>query len=246
MNAYGPLAGCYDLFTRDVPYAALADFYEAALALPGRERLTLLDLCCGTGTLACALARRGHELIGVDVSAEMLALAREKAEREDFPVRPMFLCQEASELDLYGTVEGAYCSLDALNYIPPDELPELVRRLHLFIEPGGRLAFDIHAPEHLRSLDGQVFADESEDALCLWRAEFDAREGALFYALDIFTRRRGELWSRECEEHAEYAHEPEALRKLLREGGFRDVRFRENVLPDQPWRLFVTAENLGH
>lgn len=245
MNAYGPLAGCYDLFTSDVPYAALADFYERALALPGRERLTLLDLCCGTGTLACILAERGHELIGVDVSGEMLALAQEKAEQGDFPVRPMFLCQEASELDLYGTVEGAYCSLDALNYIPREELPELVRRLHLFIEPGGRLAFDIHAPDHLRELDGQVFVDESEDALCLWRAEFDGEENALFYGLDIFER-RGALWRRESEEHVEYAHEPEALCALLRDGGFRDVRVQENVLPGQPWRLFVTAENQGH
>lgn len=245
MNAYGPLAGCYDLFTSDVPYAALADFYESALALPGREGMTLLDLCCGTGTLACILAGRGHELIGVDMSEEMLALAQGKAERGSFPVRPMFLCQEAAQLDLYGTVEGAYCSLDALNYIPREELPELVRRLHLFIEPGGRLAFDIHSPEHLRALDGQVFADEGEDALCLWRAEFDGEERALFYALDIF-RRSGELWSREAEEHVEYAHEPERLCTLLREGGFRDVRVLENVLEGQPWRLFITAENTGH
>lgn len=245
MNAYGPLAGCYDLFTSDVPYGALADFYEKALALPGRERMTLLDLCCGTGTLACILAGRGHELIGVDMSEEMLALAQEKAEEGSFPVRPMFLCQEASGLDLYGTVEGAYCSLDALNYIPWEELPELVRRLHLFIEPGGRLAFDIHCPEHLRGLDGQVFVDESEDALCLWRAEFDGEENALFYGMDIF-RRSGALWSRESEEHVEYAHEPEKLCALLREGGFRDVRVQENVLEGQPWRLFITAENLGH
>ena len=245
MNAYGPLAGCYDLLTGDVPYAALADFYENALALPGRESMTLLDLCCGTGTLACMLAARGHELIGVDVSEEMLALAQEKAEQGEFRIRPMFLCQEAVELDLYGTVEGAYCSLDALNYLPPEELGELVRRLHLFIEPGGRLALDIHSPEHLRALDGQVFVDESEDLLCLWRAEFDEGEAALFYGMDIFSRIGG-LWRRESEEHVEYAHEPEKLCELLRAGGFKDVRVLENVLPEQPGRLFVMAENLPH
>lgn len=245
MNAYGPLAGCYDLFTGDVPYAALADFYEKALRLPGRESLTLLDLCCGTGTLACMLAGRGHELIGTDVSEEMLALAQEKAEAGSFRVRPMFLCQEASGLDLYGTVEGAYCSLDAVNYIPPDELAGLVRRLHLFIEPGGKLAFDLHSPEHLRELDGRAFADESEEVLCLWRAEFDAGERALFYGVDIF-RRSGSLWRRQSEEHVEYAHEPQELCRLLREGGFANVRVLDGVLPEQPWRLFFTAENLPH
>lgn len=245
MKAYGPLAGCYDLLTQDVPYDALADFYENALRLPGREHMTLLDLCCGTGTLSCMLAVRGHELIGTDVSAEMLALAREKADKAPVRVKPMFLCQDASELDLYGTVEGAYCSLDALNYISARELPELVRRLHLFIEPGGRLAFDMHSPEHLRGLDGQTFVDESEDVLCLWRAEFDEDEQALFYDMDIF-RRRGALWDRESEEHVEYAHEPERLCAVLRDGGFTDVRVTQGVLPEQPWRLFFVAENMGH
>jgi len=244
MNAYGPLAGCYDLLTGDVPYAALADFYENALRLPGRRYMTLLDLCCGTGTLTCMLSARGHELIGTDLSGEMLSLARVKAERTVSRVRPMFLCQEAAELDLYGTVEGAYCSLDALNYLPGEELPELVRRLHLFIEPGGKFAFDIHSPDYLRALDGQVFVDESEDLLCLWRAELDAQEDALFYGMDIF-RRSGALWRRDSEEHIEYAHEPEKLCALLAAGGFDRVRVLEKVLPEQPERLFIVAENLG-
>ena len=112
-------------------------------------------------------------------------------------VKPMFLCQEASELDLFGTVEGAYCSLDGMNYLPPEELPEVFSRLHLFIEPGGKFIFDFHSPERLRSLDGGTFVDEDEDMLCLWRAEFDEEEQALVYGMDIF-RRKGKLWEREC------------------------------------------------
>ena len=78
MTAYGPLAQWYDGLTQDVPYPQLADFYEKALHREGKDHLALLDLCCGTGTLTWMLAERGHELIGVDVSPEMLALASGK------------------------------------------------------------------------------------------------------------------------------------------------------------------------
>lgn len=167
MSAYGPLAAWYDGLTQDVPYGEFASFYEKILHREGKDSLTLLDLCCGTGTLTCMLAQRGHEMIGVDMSGEMLSQAQEKADSLCLPVKPMFLCQEASELDLYGTVDGAYCSLDGMNYIPPEELPQVFHLLHLFIEPGGRFVFDLHSPRHLRELDGETFVDENDGMLCL-------------------------------------------------------------------------------
>ena len=245
MSAYDALAPWYDRFTGDVPYAALADTYERILNREGQDRLTLLDLCCGTGTLTLELARRGHELIGVDRSPEMLAVAQEKAAGMEGIVPPLFLCQEASELDLYGTVQGALCSLDGMNYLPPEELPELLRRLHLFIEPGGRLAFDFHSPEHLRALDGELFADETEDALCLWRGEFDEAENALIYGMDIFTR-EGRLWRRHEEEHTEYAHSPAMLTELLERAGFCGVRLLTDGPMCEQGRLYLCAENLPH
>lgn len=245
MSAYGPLAERYDELTGDVPYDGFAKTYEKLLHREGKEHLTLLDLCCGTGTLTCLFAQKGHEMIGVDASPEMLSVALEKAEELDCPIKPLFLCQDAAGLDLYGTVEGAYCSLDGINYIPPEDLPELFRRLHLFIEPGGKFAFDIHTPEHLRSLDGGTFVDEREDLLCLWRGEFDREEDALFYAMDIF-RREGRLWRRDQEEHVEYAHEPERISAMLSEAGFTGVRIIRDGVQSEMGRLFVCAENLGH
>ena len=245
MNAYDALAPWYDRFTGDVPYDALADWYEKMVQREGQARLTLLDLCCGTGTMTLLLARRGHELIGVDRSPEMLSVAAEKAAEAQGITPPLFLCQEASELDLYGTVQGALCCLDGMNYLPPEELPELFRRLHLFIEPGGRFAFDFHAPEHLRALDGEVFVDETENALCLWRGEFDGSENALIYGMDIFER-AGRLWRRTQEEHTEYAHSPEMLISLLERAGFCRVRLIADGPMHEQGRLYLCAENLPH
>ena len=171
MSCYGPLASWYDQLTGDVPYEQFANFYEAEFARAGGEFRLLLDLCCGTGTLTWLMARRGYELIAVDASVDMLMQAREKPVELKTP--PLFLLQDAAELDLYGTVDAAYCSLDGMNYIPPEDLPEVFRRLRLFIRPGGLLIFDIRTPEWLRALDGEVFVDENEEVLCLWRADFD-------------------------------------------------------------------------
>ena len=154
MSCYVPLARWYDRLTGDVPYEAFADFDEALFRADGGEFRLLLDLCCGTGTLTWRLAARGYEMIGCDRSVDMLMQARDKAVEGAAP--PLFLCQSAEELDLYGTVDAAVCSLDALNYLEPGVLPEVFRRLHLFVRPGGLLVFDMRTPEFLRALDGQV------------------------------------------------------------------------------------------
>ncbi len=246
--AYSALARWYDGFTRDVPYMEFADYYCTLLCCSGKARMTLLDLCCGTGTMTLLLARRGHTMIGADASPEMLSLAAEKAIQADAErfAAPLLLCQAADELDLYGTVEGAFCSLDGMNYLPPETLPETLRRLHLFIEPGGVFAFDIHDPACLRARSGGVFVDETEDALCLWRGDFDEEENALIYGIDLFRRADGQNWRRAFEEHIEYAHTPEKLTALLERAGFTDVTLHTDGPQHEMGRLFLSAVNLPH
>lgn len=243
MSCYDALAPWYDSLTGDVPYSAIADFYETEFAADGGEFRLLLDLCCGTGSMTWELAGRGYEMIAADRSVDMLMQAQSK--QVPCSVTPLFLCQSAEELDLYGTVDAAVCCLDGLNYIPADTLTEVFRRLHLFIRPGGLFLFDVRTPDFLRSLDGQVFVDEKDDVLCLWRADFDGELGALVYGMDLFTR-RGRLWERSEEEHIEYAHEPEKLRALLEGAGFQDVRLRSDGPQGRAGRLYIIARRNEH
>ena len=242
MNAYGPLAFWYDRLTLDIPYEAFVDFYEKEFSADGGEFKILLDLCCGTGTLTWLLAERGYEMIAADASPDMLMQAASKAAEVSVP--PLFLCQDASALDLYGTVDAAVCSLDGMNYIPESELPEVFHRLHLFVRPGGLLIFDIKTPEWFRSVDGSVSVDETEDMLCLWRAEFDTEENAICYGMDIFSK-SGSLWRRDSEEHIEYAHSLERLAELLEIAGFENVRLCCDCPQSDGGRLFITAKRNG-
>ena len=68
MSAYGALAHWYDQLTGDVDYAGWADWLERHLAKRRVPDALVLDRACGTGSLSCALARRGYGVVGVDVS----------------------------------------------------------------------------------------------------------------------------------------------------------------------------------
>ncbi|MDO4983267.1 MAG: class I SAM-dependent methyltransferase [Eubacteriales bacterium] len=238
MSCYGPLASWYDSLTGDVPYSEFADFYEKQFAYHGGEYRLLLDLFCGTGTLTFEMADRGYEMIAVDGSEDMLMQAQAKTAALDTP--PLFLCQEASGLDLYGTVDAAYCSLDGMNYIPPEELPGLFHRLKLFIRPQGLLIFDIRSIDWLKSMDGQIYVDETDDCLCLWRAELSEDESCICYGMDIFSR-RGKFWARQQEEHIEYLYGFEELKKRLSEEGFEKITLITDGPQGEAGRLFITA-----
>ena len=152
MSSYEFLAGCYDRFTYDVDYAAWADYIEQHFRKRGLPGKTVLDLACGTGSLTRELALRGYEMIGVDLSAEMLAEAAEK-NRNVGEISPMFLCQPMEKLDLYGTIDACVCCLDSVNYVTsPKKLQKAFERVHLFLMPGGLFLFDVNTPEKLEGL----------------------------------------------------------------------------------------------
>lgn len=241
MSSYEALAPWYDALTRDVNYERFADFYEALFRADGGEFSLLLDLCCGTGTLALIMASRGYDMIAADGSGDMLMAAREKAYASGGPM-PLFICQGAGKLDLYGTVDAAYSSLDSLNYVPFPELEECFARLRNFVRPGGLFIFDLRTPEFLRSMDGSVSVDETDDVLCLWRGRFDESACALRYGMDIFEREEGDLYLRSNEEHTEYAHEPEKVMAALESAGFTEPRFCPEGPMAGPDRVFIVCK----
>ena len=116
----------------------------------------------------------------------------------------------------------------------------LFHRLRLFVRPGGLVIFDVKSPNWFRSLDGEIFVDEREDLLCLWRADLDEERKAIVYGMDLFER-RGSLWQRSGEEHVEYIHEPETLCKLLAAEGFFDLRVDTDGPQHEAGRVFVIA-----
>jgi ubiquinone/menaquinone biosynthesis C-methylase UbiE len=98
MSSYAALARFYDALTGDVPYGAMADYYEGVFERRGISVKSILDLACGTGTMTMLLAERGYDMVGADVSPEMLSQAAEKT--FTLKNRPLLLHQAMECLDL--------------------------------------------------------------------------------------------------------------------------------------------------
>ena len=232
MDAYHALAVSYDRLTNDVNYRQTVAFYKEILKRENCHPRTGVDLACGTGSVALLLAQEGLKVIGVDLSAEMLCVASQKAQELEQP--PLFVRQDLSRLQLPRGVDLAVCALDSLDYITdPEACAEAIRRVYRVLNPGGIFIFDVNTPEKLRAMDGQVFLDEDEDVYCVWRGSFDECTNICSYGMDLF-QREGAVWYRSFEEHQEYAYSEEQLRSYLKAAGFSHIRVYADRLFEAP------------
>ena len=251
MNGYGSFAAFYDALTDDVDYAAWADYLLAAVTRHGGCADAVLDLACGSGSLSLELAGRGCDVIGVDGSADMLAIAREKAADEEQDI--LFLCQDMRQLDLYGTVDTAVCMLDSLSHIlHTDDLREIFRRLGLFIAPDGLLIFDVNTPyKHAHVLGDNAFVFEREEFLCTWRNNYISATHEVEMALDFFLEEEDGTYSRFTDMVRERAYSLQTWKGLLTEAGFDllavydERQFTDPAEDAQRWVLVARNRAIG-
>ena len=98
MSAYEAFASVYDIFMEQVEYDQWLRHIHAVWEKYGVKPESIIDLGCGTGSIALPLAKEGFDVIGVDLSPEMLTEADHKAMEEGVSVR--FACQDMTELEL--------------------------------------------------------------------------------------------------------------------------------------------------
>ncbi len=241
MRAYRALAPVYDrLVTAD--YEAMADYLLGLFSRFGSPPATLLDLACGSGRLMAALERRGIDVIGVDISPDMLALARCRT-------KALLLCQDMRELDLLDTVDGAVCTMDAFNHLlTAKDVLSALSRLSLFICPGGLLIFDVNTPyKHREVLGGRSFVLEEKDLLCAWQNSPATKNGTVHMRLDFFERQPGGLYRRSADEITERAFSLMTWKKWLAASRFTPLLmtepFRDTPPSPTAERIVVIARN---
>ena len=247
MAIYSVMARFYDDFTTDVPYRAWAEYIIALFAKYQVRPKLVLDLACGTGNLTKLLAEAGYEMIGVDMSEDMLAAAAAKTAA--LSPQPLFLRQRMEALDLYGTVDAAVCALDSINYLTTyAALEAAFGRIGLFLNAGGLFIFDVNTEAKFRSIDMQVFARETEACFCVWQADYEARRRIMNYYLDFFVRRTKNCYERCTERHAERAHSLPELRAALEKAGLRIEAVLGELKTEEPrpdeGRVFIVARKV--
>jgi SAM-dependent methyltransferase len=104
-----------------------------------------IDLGCGTGRALLATARAGMSVLGVDLSAEMLAVARQKAEAARLRVNLL----RANLTDLRALKDGRFdvaaCLFSTLGMLVGQPARErAIREVHRLLRPGGKFILHVH------------------------------------------------------------------------------------------------------
>ena len=238
MEAYTDFAGVYDTFMDDTPYQEWADFLaqlieKYGISKPVRdkeqgildsERNLVLDLGCGTGTLTELLYQKGYDMIGVDLSQEMLNIALEKKEKSGSEI--LYLCQDMRELDLFSTVGTVISVCDSVNYLlENDEVEETFGLVNNYLYPGGIFLFDFNTVYKYEQVIGDTtIAENRDDCSFIWENYYHEEDRVNEYDLTIFVKeKKEELFRRFTETHFQRGYTLEEMKGFVERAGMEFV-----------------------
>lgn len=249
MQAYGPgFARVYNL--KWAGYAqrvapGIQAFYESTA---GREaRGSVLDLCCGTGLLAWHFLERGYRVVGVDLSAPMLDLARATVGSYAQTGRATFVHADARDFTLderFGLVVSTY---DALNHL---DGMEALRSCFASVSRvcDGVFVFDLNTRAGLRRWNSIEVDESRDDTVIITRGGYDGTSERAWLHISGFVQAEDGRYERFAETVFNTVFEMEAVRAALVEAGFREVHFasvhdvaRPVAEPEREPRVFVVA-----
>ena len=191
------------------------------LALKGIPARRALDLGCGTGVLCKVLSDHGMRTLGVDLSGDMVALARKQFPGLAFEVGNMVTYRPEARFDL------VTCTGDALNHIfDPEAVSRVFRNARDALNEGGYFIFDLLDENEIP--EGEPFeADYNETTRVRFHAESD---GLGNIRLNIQTLVNGQLAFEE--NILERLHEKGDILRRLEEAGFEVILCGDRLLED--------------
>lgn len=219
--AYEKFAQVYDRFMEDTPYEQWTEYIKKIFKKHGLINKTniVADLGCGTGNITERLAESGFDMIGIDISEEMLAKAAEKAQEKGLDI--LYLNQDMKEFELYGTVDAIVSICDSINYITdPDDLYEVFRLVDNYLEPNGLFVFDINTIYKFENVLGcNSFCETTENSAYTWENYYDPEEHINEFYTNFFIEKENGLYERYEEFHYERGYTIDDIIDLMEEAG---------------------------
>ena len=224
--AYETLAKMYDALMDDVNYQEWADYIDTMLQKNGCPGKRLLDLGCGTGNISIPLAQKGYQVTGVDLSAEMLDIARSKSEAAGLVID--WQQQDLTELQLLDDAgaepvfDAIIATFDVFNHLTsPEDLQMLFHSLNPFLADEGILLFDVQTPYKLQEyLGNHIFTLHRDDIEYIWENHFDEESQICTMDITFFVRQENGLYQRETMCQEERVYDLELLQMWLKYSDF--------------------------
>ncbi|WP_230192387.1 class I SAM-dependent methyltransferase [Paenibacillus sp. CECT 9249] len=257
MRSYKRFAHVYDRLMEDMPYPEWLRFARTGWEKYGMPK-TVVDLGCGTGSITVPLANSGFQVTGIDLSSDMLAIARRKMDQSPYANRMyreggvLFLQQDIRTWELPGQVDSVVSFCDCFNYLLEEEdIKQAFRHTFQGLKAGGTFMFDVHQPaQFAKYAEEQPFVLNEKSVAYIWTCELDEVRSEIEHHITFFTRAEGaslseELFERFEEVHVQRAYHPDWLYAQLKAAGFADVQiygdFKWEPPQDDTSRLFYVA-----
>lgn len=216
---YKYLSACYDQFMNDVDYDAWAEKLAARIG----DRKKGIDCGCGSGLITMRLKKKGYDVIGTDVSAEMLERARENFRRENLDI-PLVL-MNSENLVVGNKVDFITAVCDVVNYMKKPE--KFFAAAYRSLKEGGVLLFDISSRYKLERIIGDnVFSDSTDDVTYIWSNSLGKKKDKVEMFLTFFVKNGEDTYIKKEETQVQYIYDAEDLAEKLKKAGFNKVEYR--------------------
>jgi SAM-dependent methyltransferase len=221
-----------------------AKLLAGELVSRGRTTGTVTDLGCGSGVLIGLMSNLGYDVVGIDISTDMLEIAERYAPRAKLI--------NASLVDATIPPSIAVTAIgEALNYATDpraglETTAAVARRVYDALAPGGIFLFDVSTPGRNLGLDVRERIHEGDGWMLTMRATETSDQ--LERKITIYSRKSDGRYARTDEHHVIHLYDPDAVRATLTEIGFTvETRAsygesRSDSTPPMGWTVFVAAK----
>jgi len=246
--SYKRFAYVYDDLMKDAPYLEWVEFTENIIEQLNIKPKNILDLGCGTGSIAIPLSKKGYKVTGVDLSEEMLSIAYEKMQGEQltFPL----IQQNMKELELTEAFDLIISYCDSLNYLNGiEDVKETFTKVNKHLKNGAYFIFDMHSPYKLTHIyNDQVFAWDQDEIGLIWNTDVDETNLKVEHDLTFFVEREDGAYEKFKESHKQQTYSIELVKQLLEQTGFECIDtysdFQLQPVHNETERIFYLARKL--
>ncbi|MEA4816848.1 MAG: methyltransferase domain-containing protein [Lachnospiraceae bacterium] len=246
MKNYEGFALVYDIFMKDINYNLWTDYIKDIWDKNHLEPKLVAELGCGTGNITRLLSEMGYDMIGIDISEEMLSIAK----RKEGSGKILYLLQDMREFELYGTVDSIISPMDSINYITDsDELVSVFKLVNNYLEPGGIFIFDLNTEYKFKDiLADNSFSEINDSSAYIWENFYDESLKINEYSLNFFIEMNDGKYRRFEETHYEKAYSIEEIKKAIEKSGMRFLNvydaFTFNPPSEESERVFFIAKEV--
>ncbi len=214
------------------------------------EKNLIAELGCGTGSFTINMAKRGYDIIGIDMSSDMLDIARKKTQAEGLDI--MYLEQDMRELDLYCTAGTILSVCDSINYLlADDDVIETFKLVNNFLFPKGVFIFDFNTLHKYRDVIGDVtIAENREDCSFIWDNYYHDKAHINEYDLTIFAKcGEGDVFKRSVETHYQRGYTLDEMISFVERAGLMFITAIDadthEAPTDESERIYIVAGECG-